>query len=604
MSFMKHWHIWMLLVFVVASLLAIGLRDYPYGRDGVKIAYVARDSPAYGVFKQGMIITSLNGATVADASAWQTLSSATGPVKLTVDGRVYEFAVNKTLGIDAVDMERTNIELGLDLQGGTRIVLKPKTNATPETIQQIISILQTRANLYGLKEINFYPVSGIGESFVQIEAAGVGSDVVDDLLSRQGTFYALINKTAPVKEGEASLRIGDSYYNMTLLDNGTISVGGNAVQPGGKFTLQDVEFLYVGRTNRTAEFLAKVFDNDDIELVYTDPQKSGIQPQGKVFFFHFAVLVSKQGAERFAALTKGMGSYLDMASGEEYLDGKLFLYLDDEQISDLNIGAGLRGQVINTPSIQGSRETRDAAMKEMLSMQTVLRSGALPVSLETVSVDVISPRLGSSFFESTAYAALLAAAIVVALIVIRYRSLNVAIPMIFISFSEVLIIMGVAAGNDSRIWMSALAVNALIVGLAYWKKEVVDMSGVMGALLVPLVGLISWTIDLAAIAGVVAIIGTGVNHQIIIADETMMRTDEEKKKKTYFFRDHIKRAFFIIFGAAATTVAAMTPLIILGIGMIRGFAITALVGTLIGVLVTRPAYAGIIERVMSKKERL
>jgi len=600
MSVMKNWHIWMLLVFVVASFLAIGMRDYPYGREGVKIAYVAKESPAFGILKQGMTITALDGKAVLDANAWKSMSLANGTVKLTADGKNYDFTVNTTLGIDAVDMDRTNVELGLDLQGGTRIVLRPKTNATPETVQQIISILQTRANLYGLKEINFYPVTGIGESYVQIEAAGVGSDVVDDLLSKQGTFYSLINKSAPIKGNTASLRIGDSYYNITF-GNGTINAGSGEIQPGGKFTLQDVEFRYVSATNKTVELLAKVFDNDDIELVYTDPQQSGITPQGKVFFFHFTVLVSRQGSERFAALTKGMDAYLDMASGEEYLTGKLYLYLDDEQVSDLNVGSSLRGQVISTPSIQGSRETRDAATKEMLSMQTVLRSGALPVGLETVSVDVISPRLGSTFFESTAYAAALAAIIVVALVLIRYRSLKVAIPLIFISFSEVLIIVGVAASNDSKIWISALAINALIVGLAYWKKEHVDTSGVMGAFLVPLVGLIAWTIDLAAIAGVVAIIGTGVNHQIIIADETIVKTEEEKKKKTYFFKDHIKRAFFIIFGSAATTLAAMAPLIILGIGMIRGFAITALVGTLIGILVTRPAYAGIIETVMSKK---
>ena len=44
----------------------------------------------------------------------------------------------------------------------------------------------------------------------------------------------------------------------------------------------------------------------------------------------------------------------------------------------------------------------------------------------------------------------------------------------------------------------------------------------------------------------------------------------------------------------------MIPLMFLGIGLIRGFAITTIVGVLIGILVTRPAYARIIE-IMAKK---
>ena len=66
-------------------------------------------------------------------------------------------------------------------------------------------------------------------------------------------------------------------------------------------------------------------------------------------------------------------------------------------------------------------------------------------------------------------------------------------------------------------------------------------------------------------------------------------------KKIYTIREKIKRAFFIIFGAASTTIAAMLPLMFLGIGLIRGFAITTIVGVMVGLLITRPAYAKIIE---------
>jgi len=46
----------------------------------------------------------------------------------------------------------------------------------------------------------------------------------------------------------------------------------------------------------------------------------------------------------------------------------------------------------------------------------------------------------------------------------------------------------------------------------------------------------------------------------------------------------------------------MVPLMSLGVGLVRGFAITTIIGVLIGVLITRPAYAKIIEIVTTKKK--
>ncbi|MFH1294819.1 MAG: hypothetical protein ABIH90_02660 [Candidatus Aenigmatarchaeota archaeon] len=598
MEIMKYWRVWMLLVFVLASILAIGLRDYPYGREGVKIAYVVTDSPANGLLKQGMIITNVNSQVIGSVDDWSRFSNVSGPVKMTVNGVEYNFVVNDSLGIDVAEMERTNLELGLDLQGGTRIVLKPVTNASAETVQQVISVLQTRANVYGLKEINFFPVSAGNDYYVEIEAAGVGSDVVENLLSKQGTFEAWVNKTAAIDGDKATLLIDNQEHHITLIDNQTIRIGEQDVLPGGRFTVSEIEFAYVERTASSLELLGKVFDNDDIELVYTDPQKSGIMPQGKSFFFHFTVLVSNEGAQKFAALTRDMESYLDLVNGEEYLKGKILLYLDGEQVSDLNIGSSLRGQMINTPSIQGSRETRDGATQEMLRLQTVLRSGALPVSLETVSVDIISPRLGSEFFVSAGYAGGLAAVIVMIIVFLRYRNIKLALPLVLISFSEVLIILGIAATNDAKIWGAAFVVNGLIVGLAAWKKENVDISGLIGAFIIPIIGFIGWTIDLSAIAGIIAAIGTGMDHQIVIADETLR--GGRGKHKIFSVKEQIKMAFFIIFGAAATTIAAMLPLVVFGIGMVRGFAITTIVGVLVGVMVTRPTYAKIVEILLGK----
>jgi len=65
----------------------------------------------------------------------------------------------------------------------------------------------------------------------------------------------------------------------------------------------------------------------------------------------------------------------------------------------------------------------------------------------------------------------------------------------------------------------------------------------------------------------------------------------------------LTNAFKIIFISAATTSFAMLPLLVMGLGKLTGFALTIIIGVLIGVLVTRPAYGGILRDIMiSNKE--
>ena len=133
-------------------------------------------------------------------------------------------------------------------------------------------------------------------------------------------------------------------------------------------------------------------------------------------------------------------------------------------------------------------------------------------------------------------------------IFIRYRDLKISLPVILISSSEILIILGLAS-------------------------------------------LIKYNLDLAAIAGILAAVGTGVDDQIVIADEIL----KGKKELVSSFKEKIKRAFFVIMVAWATGLASMLPLFWAGAGLLTGFALTTILGISIGVFITRPAFAAIVE---------
>jgi len=54
--------------------------------------------------------------------------------------------------------------------------------------------------------------------------------------------------------------------------------------------------------------------------------------------------------------------------------------------------------------------------------------------------------------------------------------------------------------------------------------------------------LINWNLDLAAIAGILAAVGTGVDDQIVITDEALKGARVARNWKS-----RMKNAFFIIF---------------------------------------------------------
>jgi preprotein translocase subunit SecD len=186
----------------------------------------------------------------------------------------------------------------------------------------------------------------------------------------------------------------------------------------------------------------------------------------------------------------------------------------------------------------------------MKRLQTLLVTGSLPVKIDIVKIDSISPLLGEEFIKNAIFMGALAIIAVALVVLFRYRKIKISLSMILIMVSELVILLGVAS-------------------------------------------LIGWNLDLAAIAGVIIALGTGVDHAIVITDETL--TGESQ---IYDWKKRLKRALFIITAAYFTTVVAMMPLVFAGAGLLKGFAITTIIGVSIGVFITRPAYAAIIETLL------
>ena len=264
--------------------------------------------------------------------------------------------------------------------------------------------------------------------------------------------------------------------------------------------------------------------------------------------------LSLNGAKKFAAAANGK-------AGEN-----VSFYLDNMFISSAEINPDVANGVPQTDvEVQSSNSTKDAAITEARGLQAVLQSGSLPVSVSIAGIQGISADLGDQFRNGALMAGILALIVVAVIVFVRYKRPILVLPIIFTSIAELIIILGV-------------------ISISHGVE-----------------------LDLAAIAGIIAAIGTGVDDQIIITDEVLKRGKVSKRRRTGL-NLKIKGAFFIIYASAATLIAAMIPLFyvgitrgLTGIGLLSNFAITTILGVLIGIFITRPVYAKFIEKFVVKE---
>lgn len=544
---------------IAAVLISLYIISPSFSQRGVIVTSVATDSPLFGKVQAGESITWANEKSINSPEDLYEFENFTGTFRFLHSGKLDLVSIEQPgLGLSTSKASSSNLQFGMDMVGGTRVLLKPKGVVTDAVIQQIISTLETRINVFGLKEAKFQPVKDVsGNFYVQIEMAGGSKEEIENLLAKQGYFEGKIPRIITFANNTGKLNLVSTYD--VHLNNDSIEINDTVLRINESSKIENMPFMLTNLTNNSAVIYFTVFTGNDIQSVCLQDQPgicvSRVTMVQGGYEFNFQVFITKKGAENFATVTKDMKIITDSNTGDKYLDSKISLFLDENLITELSISSDLRGQAYTTPAITGFRQTRDDAVKEQLMLKSILQSGSLPTSLEIIRADQISPTLGQEFFRSAIIAAIIAEITVAGVIYLRYRHAKILLQMMTWSVSELIITLGAAA-------------------------------------------LIKQAIDLSAIAGLIAAIGTGTNDQIIMIDEMLIGGTE---KSIYTLKQRVKRSFFIIFGAAGTVFAAMLPMIFIGVGVMRGFAIVTTIGILIGVFITRPAFPIIAERLLGEK---
>ncbi|MDG5817721.1 preprotein translocase subunit SecD [Natronococcus sp. A-GB7] len=489
----------------------------------------------------------------------------------------------------------TNLEYGLGLDGGTRISAPPvgmsaTIDIEPEQEREVESTLQDELEIDAADVIvrfheddNRFTAEVFAEEVTAAEFAAAlqeaGVDVDEGDVNGEVTQQTRdeIIQTIELRINEAGLSggtayqeatVGDGYYIVTevpgmspaelremLTERGDVQIV--AYHPGedgnqtNETVLQGEEFANVGSASYDDQR-----DQNYVPVTVDDSEDAdGSSPAAD-----YQAAMNEYG---FTGEGAGQCTIHDRETGEFDFDPEnpqwcLLTVVDDEVVDAHSMSPDLgesmaSGAWVNDPVFQMIVPTQQDAQNLAVNLQ----SGALtaPLDFEQEQTFSLEPALADQFKTYSLLIGVLSVLTVSGMVYLRYNDRRVAAPMILTALAEVVILLGFAA-------------------------------------------LIRMPLDLSHVAGFIAVVGTGVDDLIIIADEVM---DEGDVSSQRVFESRFRKAFWIIGAAAATTIIALSPLAVLSLGDLRGFAIITILGVLIGVLVTRPAYGDILQRLLTDK---
>lgn len=505
------------------------------------------------------------------------------------------------------------IQYGIDFKGGTVFQVQLAEKPSADQLTTITSVIQRRIDSFGLKDSK---INSFGGEFVIVQIAETNPAEIEQLellLKTQGKFEALLDGNVlfsgqeiiqiirdPTQYGVQQETTGFSWnLPFTLSEQAATRFSRLAfhqcmlvsfsIEQGNQYDCKQTYFFIDRPANSTVVLPLKVFEQDQ-ELFFsstgTDFSGQSVQEflkNSNLDFFvvdqngltveqiqeikktHNTAIVHPELEQQDKNLLESNGFSLKEISPQENSPW-IWTASGARTVISLTPGVANIEPFVQDPKdakifydlfITGRAESFEQAQSRLEEMDILLKTGSLPIPINEISTETISPFLGKEFSQTAVFIGLIALLCVAIVLFARYRRIKIALPIAITGLSEVIIILG---------FSSFFKIN----------------------------------LDLASVAGILTVIGTGVNQQIIITDELL--GGEIQSAGSLGMKS--KRAFFIVMASASTLISTMLPMIFFGFGLgkLVGFAVTTILGVLIGVLIARPAFTEIAKYVLEQEQ--
>ncbi|MDE0369755.1 MAG: protein translocase subunit SecD [bacterium] len=440
--------------------------------------------------------------------------------------------------------------LGLDLQGGTSVILEGPEGTDERVIETAVEVMRRRIEDFG--SVQEPEISITGGTSILVQLPGVTDQ--ERALNAVGRTGLLSFR--PVLSISPYLGAGEQGEGFVFPDG---------VDPETGLTVED-------DINADRSFLPEYDDLGNIAAVYeVGPADIAAHRQGicnhgldcsrlptvpslltgaevasaLALFGQYAdsawtvqLNMTGEGAGRFAAVTGLLAQY-PMGTPNR----RLAIVLDGAVVSAPEISAGVGPDGISGGTAVITLGASEDQQEEAEDLTTVLRYGSLPVAFERSAVQKVSATLGEDSLRAGLIAGVGALVLVVFFLMVYYRSLGL----------------------------------VTLLGLTVFGSLLIVIFGVLGA----------WqglTLTLSGVAGVIVSIGITTDSYIVLFERTK---EEIRNGRTVVDanREAYRRAFRTILTADFVSFVGAVLLWALAIGPVKGFAQALGIATVLDVIV-------------------
>ena len=453
---------------------------------------------------------------------------------------------------------KRNINLGLDLQGGSYLLLEiDNTSVITETLQSKIFELKKFLKDNNVKAGNF----ALENKIIIFSVDQNNIDKVKDFLDKD---ESLINPYYDqFKSHQFEVSNNDNNFTLTLSKYGLINIKNASLDQSIEIVRRRVDEIGTNEptilkrgNDRILVELPGLNDPNRIKNLLGKTAKLSFQlvTQSENETFGIQKMITEDGDEV-------MVSKRIILSGDNLLDAKPHMDTETNETAVLftldRVGAKKFGKVtsngigkrlaivldnkiISAPVIQDAivtgtgRITGDFTFQSATDLALLLRSGALPAPLNIVEERSVGPDLGQDSINSGIISLIIGFALVIVFMIYKYR------------------IFGFIANLT-------LVFNLFI--------------------LIGILTLFEATLTLPGIAGIILTVGMAVDANVLIFERIKEEIKNEKNKLIAFDSGYTKSRTTIL-DANITTLIAATILFFMGSGPVKGFSITLGVGIL------------------------
>jgi preprotein translocase subunit SecD len=311
------------------------------------------------------------------------------------------------------------IHLGLDLQGGSRLLLQLSPTAdvktiTPDVQAQTRQVIDQRINSLGVTEPQ---ISNVGSDRILVEIPNLKNpDQAEQLLKQVAVLEYKIMPPDVEAKAEQALQIVNAPASITTITAKQRAAAQAYVQQGAYDASGPV--VYTGKELKSASSGYDQSGNPNINFQTKDPAKFGKMTTANI--------------------------------------GKLLaIFLDKRYVS---------AATIQSPIFDQGQITGQFTQEQTITLANELNAGALPASISIVEKESIGPTLGKIDLIESLKASILGLVLVLLFMIVVYRLPGFLADVALVIY--VIVMLGILAVSHATLTLPGIAGFVLSIGMA------------------------------------------------------------------------------------------------------------------------------------------